>query len=594
VSTAAQWLRRALPATEWLSEYGAEDARGDLAAGLTVGVMLIPQGMAYAVLAGVSPIYGLYAALVPPLVYPLVGSSRHLAVGAVAVDMVIIAAGAGAVAPPGSPEYIGVTILLAALVGLTELAMGAARLGFLANLLSRPVIAGFTGAAALIILFSQLGNLLGVEVARTQYIHVVALDVITRVGRVSLPSLAVGLGAVATLVSLKRWNPLFPGELAVLGLGTLAAWGLDLGAEGVMLVGEVPGGLPAVALPALGAGDLAALGPTVLTLALVQFMSVVSVGRVVSARYRYTIDPNRELIGIGAANVLGSLFQSIPASGSFSRTAVNEQAGARTPLANVVAAALVALSLLFLTPLFRYLPMPVLAAIIMVAATGLVDVGELRRLFVIQPSDGWVALLTFLCTLTIGIQEGILVGITAAVIVILYRLSRPNVAELGHLPATRSFRNFENFRDAEPIPGILVLRVEAGFSFFNASFFKDFILGKSQGQREIRAVIIDGLSINFLDSTAVEELQEVVGTLREWGIEMHFTGLTGPVREVVERSGLGEFVGEDHFHIAPHYAVLDVLDRWDEGEGGNRAERYWRSTQQPRDEVEPTSESKFI
>jgi SulP family sulfate permease len=594
LSTVAEHLRRALPALDWLSEYDLRDARGDLSAGLTVGVMLIPQGMAYAVLAGVPPIYGLYAALLPPLVYPLFGSSRHLAVGAVAVDMVIIAAGAGAVAEPGSPEYVGVAILLAALVGVTELAMGAARLGFLANLLSRPVIAGFTAAASLIILFSQLGNLLGLELARTQYIHVVTLQAVSRIGSVSLPSLAVGLGSIGLLLATRRLGPTFPSELVVLVLATVAGWALDLGAHGVMLVGEVPGGLPAVRLPGLTVEELAGLGPTVLTLALVQFMSVVSVGRVVSARYRYTIEPNRELVGIGAANLVGSLFQAIPASGSFSRTAVNEQAGARTPASNLVSAGLVALSLLFLTPLFRYMPMSALAAIIMVAATGLIDVRELRSLFEIQPSDGYVALLTFLATLTVGIQEGLLLGITAAVIVILYRLSRPNVAELGHLPATRSFRSLQNFDEARPIDGLLILRVEAGFSFFNASFFKDYILGKSRADRPVRAVIIDGLSINFLDSTAVEELQEVVGTLREWGIEMHFTGLTGPVREVVNRSGLGDFVGEDHFHIAPHYAVIDVLDRWDEAEGGNRLERYWRTTRRERDEVEPTAESRFI
>lgn len=587
-------LRRVLPAVGWMSDYDLRDARGDLSAGLTVGVMLIPQGMAYAVLAGMPPIYGLYAALLPPLVYPLFGSSRHLAVGAVAVDMIIIAAGAGAVADPGSPEYVGVAILLTLLVGVTELAMGLARMGFLANLLSRPVIAGFTAAAALIILFSQAGNLLGLELASTQYVHVVVTEAAARMGEASPPSVVIGGGAILALVGLRRWNEVFPAELAVIVVATGLVWVLDLGADGVMLVGEVPSGLPSVDFPALTPESLARMWPTVLTLALVQFMSVVSVGRVVSARYRYTIDPNRELVGIGAANVVGGFFQSIPASGSLSRTAVNEQAGARTPAANGVAAALVALSLLFLTPLFEYMPMPALAAIIMVAAVGLIDVRELYRLFAIQPSDGWVALLTFLCTLFVGIQEGILIGITAAVIVILYRISRPNVAELGHLPATRSFRNIENFEEADPIPEILVLRVEAGFSFFNASFFKDYILGKSRSERRIRAVILDGLSINFLDATAVDELQEVVGTLREWGIEIHFTGLTGPVRNVVDRSGLGKFVGAENFHISPHYAVVDLLDRWDQEDRGRRLEHYWRRTQKQEEEVEPTSEEEFI
>jgi len=556
--------------------------------------MLIPQGMAYAVLAGMPPIYGLYASLVPLVVYPLLGTSRHLAVGVNAPIMVIVAAGLTPLAAAGSPEYVGLAVLLTALTGLLLMGMGAAQLGFIANLLSRPVIAGFTAAAALIILFSQLGNLLGLELSRTQYIHVMVIDAWRGLGRAS--GLSVGLGAVciAALLAFRRWTRIFPGELTVLAAATAASWLLGLGDLGVALVGEVPSGLPIPALPTLGLGEVGRLGTTVLALALVQFMSVVSLGRVFSARYRYTIDPNQELVAVGSANFLGSLFQSIPVSGSFSRTAVNEQAGAHTPVSNVVAAGLIGVTLLFLTPLFRYLPMPALGAVIVVAAMGLVNVGELRELFRTKPSDGWVALFTFTSVLVVGIQEGILLGVVAAVIKILYRISRPYVAELGHLPATRSFRSLERFEEAEPLDRILVLRVEAGFSFFNAKFFREYVLEKSRENLRIRAIVIDGLSINYLDTTAVEAIEEVVGTLREWGIEIHFTGLTGPVRDVVNRSGLGDFVGEDHFHIAPHYAVADILERWDEEDGGNRLRRYWESTQQKIEDVEPTAESRFI
>lgn len=595
MSRVTEWGRRALPILEWLPDYRVRHARWDLRAGLTVGVMLIPQGMAYAVLAGVPPIYGLYASVVPLLVYPLFGSSRHLAVGVNAAIMVIVAAGLTPLAEVGSAEYVGLAMVLAALVGLLQLAMGLAQMGFIANLLSRPVIAGFTAAAALIILISQTGNFLGLDLPRSQFVGVVASETYQRLGRVSYLSAGLGAVCVGALVGLRRWKPLFPSELTVLAAATAAAWAFGFGEAGVPLLGAVPSGLPSAALPELTLGTARELWPTAIALALVIFMSTVSLGRVFSARYRYSIEPNRELVAVGAANLVGSLFRGLPVAGSFSRTAVNEQAGARSALANVVAAAVIGVTLLFLTPLFRYLPMPALAAIIIVAAVGLVDMKEIRRLWQTKPSDGLVALVTFFSVLGVGIAEGVLIGVAAAVIKILYRLSRPYVAELGHLPATRDFRNLERFREAEPIPGILLLRVEAGFSFFNAKFFRDYVLETSRDEdREVRVVILDGVSINYLDSTAVEAIEEVVGTLRTWGIEMHFTGLTGPVRDVVERSGLGDFVGEDHFHISPHYAVIDILDRWDEESDGDRLERYWRSTQQKREEVEPTSESRFI
>lgn len=589
------WGHRALPILEWLPDYRLAHARWDLRAGLTVGVMLIPQGMAYAVLAGVPPIYGLYASVAPLLIYPIFGSSRHLAVGVNAAILIIVAAGLTPLAEPGSPEYVGLAVAVAALVGLVQVAMGFARMGFLANLLSRPVIAGFTAAAALIILVSQAGNFLGLELPRSQFVGVVASETYQRLDQVSYFSTLLGAGCLLALVSLRRSKPLFPSELTVLLAATAMAWGFDLGEAGVPLLGQVPSGLPGLALPELSFSMVQELWPTVVALALVIFMSTVSLGRVFSVRYRYSIEPNRELVAVGAANLLGSFFRGIPVAGSFSRTAVNEQAGARSSLSNVVAAGVIALTLLFFTPLFRYLPMPALAAIIIVAAVGLVDVKEIRRLWRTKPSDGLVALITFFSVLGVGIAEGVLIGVAAAVIKILYRLSRPYVAELGHLPATRDFRNLDRFREAEIIPGILLLRVEAGFSFFNAKFFRDYVLEKSQEEdRHVRSVILDGVSINYLDSTAVEAIEEVVGTLRTWDIEMHFTGLTGPVRDVVERSGLGDFVGEDHFHISPHYAVIDILDRWDDEDRGARLEHYWRSTRKVREEVEPTSETRFI
>ncbi|WP_208425932.1 SulP family inorganic anion transporter [Salinibacter sp.] len=584
------WLRDTLPLLQWLPDYTTEALRGDATAGLTVGVMLIPQGMAYAVIAGVPPIYGLYAGLVPLLVYPLIGSSRHLALGPVSIDMLIIAAGVGAIAQAGTERYVALAILLTAMVGLLQMVMGAMKLGFVANLLSRPVIAGLTTAASFIIAISQIGSLLGVELGRSQYIHVLLIEAVQNAGNTHLLTLGIGTASIVLLMGLPRWLPKVPEALIVVVAGTLAGWGFGLREKGVSVVGSIPQGLPAPELWALSFSDLNTLLPAAITLALVQFMKDISLDRIFAARHGYTIDANRELIGVGAGNFFGSLFQSIPASGSFSRSAVNEQSGARTALANVFAAGVIALTLLFLTPLFYHLPTPVLAAIIIVSGFGLFDLRELRSLFKARRRDGYIALFTAGCTLFIGIQEGILLGIGTSVVAMLYRISRPNVAELGHVPGTRLFRDLDRFEQAARLRDIMVLRVDAAFSFANAEYFKDFILEKSEREgRPVKVVIVDGSSINGLDTTAIDALFSVTESLEEEGIELHLTGLIGPVREVVRRSGLHALLGENKFHLDPHQAVVSVLERWDAAEGTDRVTHYFNMADSEETEATPAA-----
>jgi SulP family sulfate permease len=293
---------------------------------------------------------------------------------------------------------------------------------------------------------------------------------------------------------------------------------------------------------------------------------------------------------MGASNFFGSLFQSIPTSGSFSRSAVNDQSGAQSPLANVFAAGIIGLTLLFLTPLFYYLPVPALAAIIIVAGIGLIDFHEIRSLFRARRRDGTIALFTAGAILFIGLQEGILLGIGASVIAVLFRISRPNVAELGHVPGTRLFRDLERFEQSVRLKDIMVLRVDASFSFANAEYFKDFILEKSEREgRTVEVVVVDGSSINDLDTTAIGALFSVVEALDEMGIELHLTGLIGPVREVVRRSGLHGLLGEDRFHLDPHEAVVEVLERWDAQDNGKRVDRYFATTEPEKKESTPAA-----
>jgi len=581
-------IRDAVFITTWISQYDSDALYQDAVAGLTVGVMLIPQAMAYAVIAGMPPIYGLYAALVPLFVYPIFGSSRQLAIGPVAIDMIIVSAAIGSMATAGSARYVTLAIVLTCLLGVVQIGMGVARLGFLANLLSRPVITGLTSAAALIIGFSQLGNLMGVELGSSQYVHWILWEAAQHLAAVHGATLAIGIASIALLVGLPKWMPRIPGPLVVVVLGIVGVAAFDLHEEGVAVIGSIPDGLPSPSQPDIRLQDLKSLLPAAVTLALVQFMKDVSLGRIFAKRNDYEIDPNRELIGVGAGNLVGSFFSAIPSSGSFSRSAVNDQTGARTPLSNWFAGGIIALTVLFLTPLFYYLPIPVLAAIIMVSGFGLIDVGEIRALFRARRRDGAVALFTATCVLFIGIQEGILLGIAASLILVIYRLSRPNVAELGHVPGTRLFRDRERFDPTYRIDDILVLRVDAAFSFANAGYFRNYILQKSEN-RDVRVVVVDGTSINDLDTTAIEALTSMITALKEEGVELHLTGLIGPVREVIRRSPVHDQLGENYFHMEPHDAIVQILDRWDGEDDGERLDRYFRRTAPKKQRATPAA-----
>lgn len=552
----------------WLTSYSRADLKRDSIAGLTVGVMLIPQSMAYAVLLGVPAIYGLYASVVPLLIYPFLGTSRQLAVGVIAIDMLVAGAGLSLVATPGTQEFVALAILLAMMVGLLQILMGVLRLGFIVNLLSRPVIAGFTSAAAIVICFSQIGNLLGIDLPQTQYIFVLLAELVRNLESIHAVSALIGIGGIVGLFALRSWKPLFPGPLALVVVGTALVWLLGLDEKGVAVIGSIPTGLPSFEIPEIGARSLRALLPTAITLGLVQFMTVISLGKVFAARHRYRIQPNKELVAVGMSNFLGSLFRSVPVSGSFSRSAMNDEAGARTPLANAAAALLVVATLLFLTPLFEHVPIPVLGSIIILAAVSLVNVKEVRLLIHLKRVDGAIALFTFAATLIAGVLEGILLGIAASVAAIMYRISRPKVSTLGHLPGTQTFGDFERHEEARPVDDVLILRFEVSLSFANAEYLRDVIQQRALFESPSpRVVVIDASSINDVDTTSVEMLLEVTDTLREQGIDLYFGGTKGAVADVFERADFVDKLGRDHFYVSAHEAVRQVLTDWGESEG---------------------------
>jgi SulP family sulfate permease len=533
----------------------------DLKAGLTVGVVLVPQAVAYAFLAGMPPIYGLYASLIPLIVYAIFGSSPHLAVGVNAVDMLIIAGGLAVLAPPGSDEYVGLVFLLALVTGVIQVAMGLLRLGFIVNLLSRPVATGFISGAGLMIGLNQMGALLGIQTPGSARVHVLALGLLEEAQNIDVLTAAVGVGSMILILLIKRSRPRFPAGLTAVILATLLTWYFDLTEVGVAVVGSLPRGLPWPSMPELSVQTLGDLLPIASVLALFQFMTVVSLSRTYAGKAGYRVHPNQELTALGASNIAGSMFQAIPISGSFSRTSILYTFGKTTKLANAMAAVVVAVTILFLTPFFLYVPEAVLAAIILVAVYNLIDWKEALYLLRIKRSDGLIAVLTFLTTILAGVVLGIAVGVAASVFAIMYRISRPYVAVLGHVPGTRSFRDVRRYKKATEEDDVLLLRLDASFSFANADFVRDKILRRVNKRSETRWLILDGSGINDLDMTASAVLLDITETLRERGVELYITGLKGRVRDTIVGTHLEQTIGGDHLMMTPYRAMRRIRER---------------------------------
>ncbi|QIN84737.1 sulfate permease [Rubrobacter tropicus] len=556
-------LEKIIPAAGWLRRYRREDLAGDLSAGLIVAVMLVPQGMAYAMLAGLPPVFGLYSSIMPLFVYALFGSSRQLAVGPVAIVSLLTLSGVSAVAEPGSGEFVALAALLALMVGVIQFGLGLVRAGFVVNFLSHAVVSGFTSAAAVVIGLSQLGPLLGVKLEAGHSVLAQLWEAGGRLAEVNPVTLAIGVGSIAALVLFKKISPRFPAPLLVVAASALAVYAFGLEGRGVGIVGEVPGGLPGLSVPALDPGSVVALIPTALTIAFVGFMESIAVAKSIAAKGRYEVDANRELVGLGLANVFGSAFSAYPVTGGFSRSAVNYAAGARTPLASVITAGLVLLTLVLFTPLFYYLPDAVLAVIVMVAVYGLIDAGEPVRLFKVKRADGWALVVTFAVTLLVGIEQGIVVGVAFSLLVFVWRSARPHTTEVGYLPEEDVFRNVNRYPKTRTFPGAFIVRVDASLYFANMAFLKNWLEDAVSARPGLSYLILDFSAVNDVDAVAIETLAEFAKDLRSRGIMLHVAGMKGPVRDVVARSGWPDGLGQNASHLSVKHA-LRHLDLWPE------------------------------
>jgi SulP family sulfate permease len=552
-------LKSFLPILDWLPNYNKKWLKGDISAGLTVGVMLIPQGMAYASIAGLPAVYGLYASIIPIIIYAIFGTSRQLAVGPVAMVSLLTATAIGSFQGLSITEYISYAILLALLVGLIQFLLGLFRLGFLVNFLSHPVVSGFTSAAALIIGLSQLKHLLGVDIPRSHHVHDIILNAVEKFNEINVIALSLGLFGILIIIASKRINKSLPGQLFAVVFGILAVslFGLGKGENAVSIVKDIPSSLPKFSIPVFDLKIIELLIPMALTIALISFMESIAVAKAIQTKHRdYKVVPNQELISLGLANIVGSFFQSYPTTGGFSRTAVNDQAGAKTGLASIISAVLIIITLLFLTPLFYNLPKAILASIIMVAVFGLINYKEAIHLYKSNITDFWMLISTFVATLALGIEIGIGVGVVLSLALVLLRTTRPHTAVLARIPNTHFYRNITRFENLEEKEDVLIYRFDAQLFFANIEFFKDRLYDYERLKEDkLKALIIDGESINNVDSTAIHAFEEIVSDFNSRNIEVYFTGIKGPVRDKLKSSGFLKRVNEDHFFLSIQEAV---------------------------------------
>lgn len=559
----------------WLTGYQRQWLSGDLTAGLIVTVMLIPQSLAYAMLAGLPPQVGLYASVLPLVVYALFGSSMTLAVGPVAVASLMTASALAPLAAAGTPEYLALAVLLALMSGVLLFAAGLLRLGFLAYFLSHPVISGFISGSAVLITIGQLKSLLGVPLPSGNALDTLialagSLDqinpVAASIGIVSLLWLVFARKQLAPLLRKAGLSPkladlltkLAPMVAVIAASAYVATSGVDRSA-GVSIVGAVPSGLPSLSLPALGWQPIQALWLPALLISLVGFVESVSVAQSLALKRGQRIQPDRELLGIGAANVASALSGGYPVTGGFARSVVNFSAGANTPAAGVISAVLMAIVIAGMTGWFHYLPHTVLAATIIVAVTALIDIDTLKEAWHYDKADATSLLLTFAGVLLLGVEEGILLGVVLSLAVLVWRSSHPHMAVVGRMPGTEHFRNIERHR-VETLPGLIALRIDESLYFANAQLLEEKVETLIQSHPDTRSVLLILSAVNQLDATALGTLTELEASLASRGITLQFSEIKGPVLDRLRSTPLGQRM-KDRIFLSTHQAFLAFGDR---------------------------------
>ena len=541
-------LTKLFPGLLWLKDYHQGNFRSDLLSGLVIAFMLIPQGMGYALVAGLPPEYGLYACIFPPIVYALLGTSNKISMGPVALDSILIITGLSVLAEPGSERYLELAVLLTLMVAVLQLGLGLAKFGFIANFLSYPVIVGYTSAAALIIMGSQFETMLGVDVAGGN-IFVLLYQLFLQVPNWSWITLSIGILGMLIMTVPKKRFPVMPFPLFLLVFGMLASGIWELQAMGVDVVSSIPQGLPSFNLPNVSLSDLEALVPVAITVALMGYVGTMSICKSLeNPTDKITTQPNLELIAVGAANLVGSLCRAFPVSASFSRSAAFREAGAKTQVSALFSSLFIGAAMLVVAPLFVSYPLPkvLLSAIIIVSVSGLFKYAEMKVLYAHNRREFYILLTTFLATLILGVQEGLLLGVSLSIMMMIYNTTSPHMTELGSIQNGKLYRNITRFTQAHIRDDVLIFRFDAPIYFANKDYFVS-VLYRWIKQRDMQAlqfVVLDAESINSLDSTGVIMLQQVIENLQKQGIQFYITNAIGPVRDTIKTSILSDYMTE--------------------------------------------------
>ena len=543
-------LKRYLPILAWLPHYHRRLLGADLLAGIIVTVMVIPQSLAYALLAGLPAVVGLYASILPAVLYALLGTSRTLAVGPVAIIALMTGAALSGVATPGSPEYLQAALVLSLLSGLMLTAMGLLRLGFFTNFLSHPVIAGFLSASGLLIAASQIGHLLGLEASGYTATTLVA-NLVGQLGQVHWPTLALGGGALLFLLASRRHAKALLRRLGLaeasaallaraapvlaVAVTTGLSWHLGLAERGVAVIGSVPGGLPPLTLPGFDGSLWYGLLIPALLISVVGFVESISMAQMLAAKRRQRISPNQELVGLGGANLAAAFTAGMPVTGGLSRTVVSDEAGAQTPMAGLFTALGIGLVTLAFTPLLYHLPIATLAATITVAALTLVDLPMIRQTWRYSRADFSAMAVTILLTLAEGAEAGIISGVLLSVALFLYRTSRPHSAIVGLIPGSEHFRSVTR-HEVETLSHVAFLRIDESLYFANARYLEDTVHALVVRRPGLEHVVLICSAVNLIDASALESLDAINARLKESGVTLHLAEVKGPVMDQLKRS----------------------------------------------------------
>ena len=552
-----QGITRFIPGLALFKGLDGATVRTELVVAVTVFAVLVPSAMAYGELAGVTPVAGLYVALAAMVMYALFGTSRQLITGPEATTAILVATAVAPLAGGDPVRYAALAALAALLVGLISILGGLLKLGFITDFLSKPILIGYITGTSLIVIGSQLGKMVGISVESDYFLRQI-IEVLSRFDEWNMLTFGLGLVAMAILVVIRRVNRALPGPLIVVVLGILASVLFDLASYGVKVVGEVPAGLPTPAIPNVSVEDIFALLPAAVALTILIYADEILTARVFAAKHGQKIDANQEFIAIGMANIGAGLLQGFPAATSGSRTTVTDQMGGKSQLVGLIAAALTIVFLLFFTPLLEPLPTVVLGAIIIIATLGLIDIPAFRFLRQVRPAEAWLALATMIGVLTLGVLQGILIAVVLSLINVIYRISRPHDALLDDVDVSGGVV-YREVAEKHPVltePGLIVYRFDAPLVFANAAYFTqrmdEIIADAGEG---LRCVILDAEAISDFDSTAAEALENLDAELERHGIDFWIARANGPLREMLQLTGLTKRLGKENIYPTVRAAV---------------------------------------